>query len=443
MDLFEYSRQQQLQKDAPLAYRMRPRTFDEFIGQEHIVGEKKLLRRMIEADRLTSIILWGPPGSGKTTLANIIAEKTASHFETINAVLDGVARLREVINDANERRRLYSKQTILFIDEIHRWNKSQQDALLPRVEAGEITLIGATTENPYFEIISPLLSRSRVFELQPLAADDVKQVLKRALKDSERGLGDQQVHLQEDALTHLARIADGDARDALNALELAVLSTAATADGKIVIDLEVAQESIQRRAVRYDKDGDEHHDTISAFIKSVRGSDPDAALFWLAKMVQAGEDHRFIMRRLLILASEDVGMANPRGIMVASGLAQALEYVGMPEGLYFLAHATIYLAASPKSNSVGAIFSAIRDIEKGVNTEVPAHLRNSPRQRDADHHAYKYPHDFPAHFVKQQYLPNGLTDKRWYEPTEQGAEASVRDWLTKLHQPNNREEPPH
>ncbi|GAB4470873.1 MAG: hypothetical protein Kow00124_07430 [Anaerolineae bacterium] len=419
-------------REAPLAYRMRPRSFDEFMGQEHIVGPGRLLRRAVEADRLTSIILWGPPGCGKTTLAQIIAEHTASTFTTLSAVLDGVKELRAVIEAAKERRNMYGQRTVLFVDEIHRWNKAQQDALLPHVEQGLVILVGATTENPFFEIVGPLLSRSRIFEMKPLSDDAIRAILRRALTDTEHGYGGQPIAITDEALEHLTRLANGDARNALNALELAVLTTPPDESGTITIDLSVAQESIQRRAVRYDKGEDEHHDTISAFIKSVRGSDPDAALFWLAKMILAGEDPRFIMRRLFILAGEDIGLANPHGMMMISACAHGLEWVGMPEGAYHLATATLYLATAPKSNSAGAVFRAMADIEAGASTAVPAHLRNSPRTRYADDPAYRYPHDYPGHYVQQQYLPDGLEGSRWYAPSDQGYEARVREWLEAL-----------
>ena len=430
MDLFEQSRQDQFEREAPLAHRMRPRDFDEFAGQEHIVGEGRLLRRAIEADQLTSIILWGPPGSGKTTLGSIIAERTESYFATLSAVLDGVKSLREIIEQAREQRIMYGNRTVLFIDEIHRWNKAQQDALLPHVEEGAIILIGATTENPAFEIIRPLLSRSRVFRLQPLGEDDIQEIIQRALKDEEQGLGGHKIKLDDDALAHLVNTADGDARSALNALELAVLSTTADKKGTIHITLEAAQESIQRRVVAYDKGGDEHYDTISAFIKSVRGSDPDAALFWLAKMIEAGEDPRFIMRRILILAGEDIGLADPQGIQVAAACAQAFEWVGLPEGLFHLALATLYLATAPKSNTTTAIFAAREAVAEGADTTVPIHLSSNPMNRNKDHEAYKYPHSFPNHYVEQQYLPEGMEeDTRFYTPSDQGYEQRVREWL--------------
>jgi putative ATPase len=432
MDLFEYGRQQQMQQEAPLAYRMRPRSFAEFVGQEHIIGEGKLLRRAVEADRLTSIILWGPPGSGKTTIANIIAEMTRSHFDTLSAVLAGVKDLRELIAQAKERRSLHGTRTVLFVDEIHRWNRAQQDALLPYVEEGTVTLIGATTENPTFEIIRPLISRSRIFELYPLDPAHMEEIIEQALSDPVRGYGSQKITLDPAAMAHIILIADGDARSALNALELAVLTTPPDLEGTIHIDLAVAQESIQKRAIHYDKGADEHYDTISAFIKSVRGSDPDAALYWLAKMVKAGEDPRFIMRRLLILAGEDIGLADPSGIVVASACASAFEWVGLPEGLYHLALATLYLATTQKSNSVGAVFGAMRTVEEGASTEVPIHLRTSPRDRSADHPSYVYPHDHPNHYVTQQYLPDSLQGARWYAPSNQGYEARIAEWLESL-----------
>lgn len=432
MDLFEHSRQEQIEREAPLAYRMRPRSFDEFAGQQHIVGPGKLLRRAIEADRLTSIVLWGPAGSGKTALAGIIANSTASHFATMNAVLDGIKDLREIVEAAKERRNLHGQRTVLFIDEIHRWNKAQQDALLPHVERGAVILVGATTENPYFEVIRPLLSRSRVFRLEPLTTDDLRWLMRQALADERRGLGSKQIEVTEEAEAHLIRIADGDARTMLNALELAALTTPPGEDGVIRIDLEAAQESIQQRAVRYDKGADEHYDTISAFIKSVRGTDPDAALYWLAKMIVAGEDPRFIMRRLLILAGEDIGLADPNGVVVTSACATAFEWTGLPEGLYHLALATLYLATAPKSNSAGAFFKARADVEQGESTVVPVHLRTSPQNPSADHPEYVYPHDYPNHYVEQQYLPDGVQGRRWYEPSGVGYEAQIREWLESL-----------
>ncbi len=444
MDLFEHSRQEQIRREAPLAARMRPRTLDEFVGQEHIVGEGRLLRRAIEADRLfSSLIFWGPPGTGKTTLAMIIANTTASHFETISAVLAGVADLRRIIKEAKERRGMYGRRTILLVDEIHRWNRAQQDALLPHVEDGTVVLIGATTENPYFEVIAPLVSRSRVFQFKPLADDEVVTILRRALADPGRGYGARNVQLDNEALAHLVRIAGGDARAALNALELAVESTPPDEDDVIHVTLAVAEDSIQHRALRYDKAGDEHYDTISAFIKSVRGSDPDAALYWLAKMVAAGEDPRFILRRLYILAAEDIGLADPDGIVVINACAQAFEWVGMPEGQYHLALATLYLATAPKSNSAGAYWGALAEIEEHGAGLVPIYLRDKSDvfrgalrehyKRTLGEHeglalslsnGYKYPHAYPDGWVEQRYLPEGV-EGGWFRPEGHGYEREI------------------
>ena len=428
MDLFDHAMQERMRSEAPLAARMRPRTLDEYIGQDHIIGAGKLLRRAIESDRLfSSIILWGPPGTGKTTLAQIIANRTQAHFETMSAVLAGVAELRRVIQEAQERRRLHQRRTILFVDEVHRWNKAQQDALLPHVESGVVTLIGATTENPYFEVIKALVSRSRVFQLHALSEEQTGQVLDAALQDSERGYGGRQVRLENEARAHLIAVAGGDARNALNALELAVESTPPGKDGTIHITLEVAQESIQRRAVLYDKDGDAHYDTISAFIKSVRGSDPDAALYWLAKMLYAGEDPRFILRRLIILAGEDIGLGDPMGLVVANAAAQAFDYIGLPEGVYPIVEATLYLATAPKSNSAGAYFKAMQRIEQEGAGEVPDHLKDGNRDAAALGHGkdYAYPHLYDGHFAPQQYLPTGLMGTYFYQPSAEGYEAVV------------------
>lgn len=427
-DLFDHALEERLQREAPLAARMRPRTLDEFQGQEEIVGEGRLLRRAIEADRLfSSVILWGPPGTGKTTLAMIIANQTQSHFETISAVLAGKPQLRKVIDEASERRKLHGRRTILFVDEVHRWNKAQQDALLPHVEAGLITLIGATTENPYFEVIGALVSRSRIFQLRPLSAANIADIVHSALEDEQRGYGRRRIRLEQEALEHLVHVSGGDARNALNALELAIESTPPDASNMITIDLSIAQDSIQRRAVLYDKDGDAHYDTISAFIKSVRGSDPDAALYWLAKMLYAGEDPRFILRRLLILASEDIGMADPRGLLVAAAAMQSFEFIGLPEGVYPLAHATLYLATAPKSNSAGAYFKAYQRLEQDGLVEVPDHLKDANRDAEPLGHGegYLYPHQEPGHFVGQQYLPVELLGTYFYTPTEEGYEAEV------------------
>lgn len=429
MDLFDYSLEKQMKHEAPLAARMRPLNLDEIVGQDHIIGEGKLLRRAIQADRLfSSIILWGPPGTGKTTLAQVIAQSTKSHFETISAVLAGVAELRRVIGEAKERRMLHGLRTILFVDEVHRWNKAQQDALLPHVESGALTLIGATTENPYFEVIKALVSRSRVFQLKPLEEDHIAQLLRRAVSDEERGLGKLPVKLWDEALNHIKHSAGGDARNALNALELAVFSTPPDALGNIQVTLEVAQESIQQTAVLYDKDGDAHYDTISAFIKSVRGSDPDAALFWLAKMVQAGEDPRFILRRLIILAGEDIGLADPNALLVATAAFTAFENIGLPEGVYPLAEATLYLATAPKSNSVGAYFKALDLIARDGAGSVPTHLMDANRDAAAMGHGkgYMYPHDYPDHHIAQQYLPDQYQGMTFYEPSDQGYEAAIR-----------------
>jgi putative ATPase len=427
-DLFDHAMQQRMKSEAPLAARMRPRSLTEYIGQEHIVGQGTLLRRAIEADRLfSSILLWGPPGTGKTTLAQVIANTTRSHFETISAILAGKAELRQVIEAALERRRLHGERTILFVDEVHRWNKAQQDALLPHVENGTVTLIGATTENPFFEVIGALISRSRVFQLRNLNREETGILLDRALADPERGYGGQPVSFDPDARAHIIEVASGDVRNALNALELAVESTPISADGKIHITLEVAQESIQRRAVLYDKDGDSHYDTISAFIKSVRGSDPDAALYWLAKMIYAGEDPRFILRRLIVLAGEDIGLADPMGIVVVNAAAHAFDYIGLPEGVYPLVEATLYLSTAPKSNSAGGYFKAMQKLEEEGQVSVPRHLMDSNRDGDAMGHGkdYVYPHEADGHFVAQQYLPRRLLGTYFYRPSGEGYEAQV------------------
>jgi len=431
VDLFEYSLSDELKKDAPLAARMRPRTLDEMVGQEHILGPGKLLRRAIEADRLGSIILWGPPGTGKTSLASVVANTTESAFESMSAVLAGVNELRQLIAAAKNRRMLRGSRTILLVDEIHHFTKTQQDALLPHVEEGLVTLIGITTENPFFEVIGALVSRSRIFRLEPLGDEDVALILRRALADAERGLGGRKVELAEDALDHLVRVAGGDARIALNALELAAETTAPDADGVIQVTLETAEDSIQQRALLYDKDGDAHYDTISAFIKSLRGSDPDAALYWLARMIHAGEDPRFIVRRMIIFASEDVGNADPQALTVATSAAQALEWVGLPEAQYSLAQACVYLSTAPKSNSAGGYFKALAEVKEEGVTEVPGHLKDSSRDGEALGHGrdYKYPHQYPDHFVRQQYLPDRLRGRRYYDPSDQGYEKEIRERL--------------
>ncbi|MDT8899069.1 AAA family ATPase [Thermanaerothrix sp. 4228-RoL] len=428
MDLFDHAMEQDMSTEAPLAVRMRPRTLDEIVGQDHIIGPGRLLRRAIEADHLmTSIILYGPPGSGKTTLAQVIAHHTKAHFERISAVLAGVADLRRVIEEATERRKLYRRRTILFIDEVHRWNKAQQDALLPHVESGLITLIGATTQNPYFDVIPALVSRSRIFELRPLSEADLEQVLERALHDPERGYGRRKVLIDPEARALWLRTAGGDARNLLNALELAVETTPPDANGVIHITREIAEEAIQQRAIHYGREGDAHYDTISAFIKSVRGSDPDAALYWLATMITAGEDPRFILRRLLILAGEDIGLADPHGLLVAAAAAYAFEYVGMPEGIYPIVEATLYLATAPKSNTATTFFEVQRLVQEEGPGPVPRHLMDSSRDAKGFGHGegYQYPHAFPGHFIPQQYLPDRLVGRIFYQPSDQGYEAEI------------------
>jgi len=428
MKLFEHARQSQIEEESPLAHRMRPRALDEFVGQEQIVGPGRLLRRAIQADQLSSLIFYGPPGTGKTTLAMVIANTTESHFITINAVLAGVKQIREAIAEAEERRNLYNQRTTLFVDEVHRWNKAQQDALLPHVERGTIILIGATTENPYFEVNKALVSRSRIFQLKPLTEADLRQIARQALADPDRGYGNLQIAIDDTALDHLVDVANGDARGVLNALELAVETTPPNADGLIQIDLAVAEESIQQRAVLYDKDGDVHYDTISAFIKSLRGSDPDAALYWMAKMVYAGEDPRFIFRRMAILAGEDVGLADPQAINVVISCWQAFERIGMPEGAFPLAEAALYLATCPKSNSTLAFFDALRAVEEEQESDVPTHLKDASRDKEGFGHGkgYVYPHAYRDHWVAQQYLPAALQGKMFYEPGDQGYEEQIQ-----------------
>jgi putative ATPase len=429
--------EQDLKKKAPLAARLRPRTLDEFVGQEDIVGEGKLLHRAIMTDRLfSSLIFWGPPGTGKTTLAMVIANHTESHFTSLSAVMAGKADLRLVIKEASDLRKMYQKRTILFVDEVHRWNKAQQDGLLPYVENGTITLIGATTENPYFEVNSALVSRSRIFQLKSLTDKDIQILLDRALVDKEHGYGNLQVILEEDAKAHLIRVAGGDGRNALNALELAVESTLPDGEEVIRVTLDIAQDSIQRRAVLYDKDGDAHYDTISAFIKSIRGSDPDAALYWLAKMLYAGEDPRFILRRLIISAGEDIGLADPMGLIVANAAAQAFDYIGLPEGVYPIVEAVLYLATAPKSNSAGAYFKAYDLIEKSSRIGVPIHLKDASRDGKALGHGvdYQYPHAHPDHFLPQQYLPEDLLGTYFYRPSTQGYEPEIEERLSRWRQ---------
>lgn len=431
-DLFEHAYEKDISEKAPLAARLRPQNFEEFVGQEDIVGEGKLLRRAIQADRLfSSIILWGPPGTGKTTLAQIIANTTESYFETISAVLAGIPELRRVIKDAKERRSLYKRRTILFVDEVHRWNKAQQDALLPHVENGLLILIGATTENPYFEVIKALVSRSRIFQLSPLSTENMKTIVERALSDKEAGFGNKKITCDSEAITHLIDNANGDARNLLNALELAVESTAPGSDETIHITLDIAQESIQKRAVLYDKDGDAHYDTISAFIKSVRGSDPDAALYWLAKMIYAGEDPRFILRRLIVLASEDIGLADPMGLIIANAARQSFDFLGYPEGIYPIAEATLYLSTAEKSNSTGAVFKALDLVEQDGIGDVPKHLMDDNRDAASLGHGigYQYPHNEKEHFIPQQYLPKKHLGMSFYSPSEQGYEIEIKSRL--------------
>lgn len=432
-DLFQARADERRAANAPLADRMRPRTLDEFVGQAHILGPGKLLRRAVEADRVTSVIFFGPPGTGKTTLARIIANTTASHFATLNAVLAGVKDIREEIAAAQERLRLHGRRTILFVDEVHRFNKAQQDALLPHVENGTVVFIGATTENPYFEVNKALVSRSRVFELKTLTEDDLRAVARQALDDERRGYGDREVEIDEDALDHLVSTANGDARSLLNALELAVETTAPDDEGVTRVDMAVAEDSIQRRAVLYDKEGDAHFDTISAFIKSLRGSDPDAALYWLAKMVYAGEDPRFILRRMLIFAAEDVGLADPRALQVAAAAAQAFDYVGMPEGQFHLAACCLYLATAPKSNSVFAYFDALKHVQDEPTGEVPDPLKDASRDKAGLGHGvgYKYPHAYREGYVPEQYLPAEMQGLYFYAPREIGYEREVAERLAR------------
>jgi len=430
MNLFDLQREQQLKQEAPLAARMRPRSFAEFMGQEHLVGEGRVLRKSIEADQLPSIIFWGPPGSGKTTLAYIIANITKSHFSPISAVSAGVADLRRIVEEAKERRGLYQQRTILFIDEIHRFNKAQQDAILPFVENGTVTLIGATTENPSFEVISPLLSRCRVFTLNLLTEEQVRLIIQRALEDEEKGLGKLKVELDNDALKHLLVMSNGDARVALNALEMAAFATQPDREGQRKLTLSTIEDALQHRALLYDKAGEEHYNLISALHKSLRGSDPDAALYWLARMLEAGEDPLYIARRLVRFASEDVGMADPQALTVAVAAQQAVHFVGMPEGNLALAEAAVYLATAPKSNSLYLAYSqAQTDVQQTRNEPVPLHLRNpvTPLMRKAGYgKGYKYAHDYPEHFVEQQNLPDTLQDKRYYTPSDQGYEKEVK-----------------
>jgi len=432
MDLFE-KKTKEKERELPLAVRMRPRTLDEFLGQKHILGEGKLLRRAIDADRISSLILYGPPGTGKTTLAYVISNITKAHFERINATTSNVAEMREVLNRAKETRSLDGKRTIFFIDEIHRFTKAQQDVLMPDIEEGNPILIGATVHNPYFSIISPLISRSQVFELKPLSEEDMEEIARRAIGDKKRGFGKRKIKIDRDALKHIARKSEGDARRILNALEVAVLTTVPGKDDTLHIGLNIAEESIQSKAVVYDKNEDGHYDTISAFIKSMRGSDPDAALYWLAKMIYAGEDPRFIARRIVICAAEDVGNADPQALVVANAALQVSEFVGMPEARIPLAQATVYIACAPKSNAAYmGIERALADVEKGRTMEVPLHLKDSHydgQDRLGHGQGYEYAHEHEDHYVRQEYMPEA---KRYYIPTVMGYEKKIKEWLEYL-----------
>lgn len=436
MDLFDYARSVNGKKESPLASRIRPRTLDEVVGQEHIIGKDKLLYRAIKADKISSAIFYGPPGTGKTTLAKVIAQTTSAEFTQLNATVAGKKDMEEVVKSAQQNLAMSGKKTILFIDEIHRFNKGQQDYLLPFVEDGTVVLIGATTENPYFEVNNALISRSIIFELKPLSVDNIKELIDRAIYDKKDGMGAYHAMIDEDAKQFLAEVSNGDARTALNAVELGVLTTDPSEDGKIHITVEVAEQCIQKRTLRYDKTGDNHYDTISAFIKSMRGSDPDAAVYYLAKMLYAGESIEFIARRIMICASEDVGMADPQALVVANAAAQAVHQVGMPEAQIILAEAAVYVATAPKSNaSYMAINEAMNIVENTITAPVPAHLQDS-HYRGASKlgHGigYQYAHDFPNHYVKQQYLPDGLTDKVFYKPGDLGYEIKVKEHFKKI-----------
>ena len=435
MDLFDYMRETTKEKESPLASRLRPTTLDEVVGQQHIIGKDKLLYRAIKADKLSSVIFYGPPGTGKTTLAKVIANTTSAEFTQINATVAGKKDMDEVVNKAKELKGMYQKRTILFIDEIHRFNKGQQDYLLPFVEDGTIILIGATTENPYFEVNGALLSRSSVFELRPLSQEEVETLILRAVQDEKKGMGSYHAVIEEDALHFLADLAGGDARSALNAVELGILTTPRSEDGMIHITLDVASECIQKRVVRYDKTGDNHYDTISAFIKSMRGSDPDAAVYYLAKMLYAGEDIKFIARRIMICASEDVGNADPMALNVAVSAAQAVERIGMPEAQIILSQAVLYVATAPKSNSAcNAVFAAMDNVKK-YKTTVPVHLQDAHYRGSAKlGHGigYKYAHDYPNHYVKQQYLPDEIKDAVFYEASDNGYEQTIKAHMKRI-----------
>lgn len=433
MDLFDYMRANTMEKESPLASRMRPTTLDEVVGQKHIIGKDKLLYRAIKADKLGSVIFYGPPGTGKTTLAKVIANTTSARFEQINATVAGKKDMEEIVKNAKDSIGMYGQKTILFVDEIHRFNKSQQDYLLPFVEDGTITLIGATTENPYFEVNNALLSRSRIFELKPLEKQDIRELVMRAVYDTKKGMGTYGADITDEAADFLADVANGDARAALNAVELGILSTDKSDDGKIHITIDVAAECIQKRVVRYDHDGDNHYDTISAFIKSMRGSDPDAAVYYLARMLYAGEDVKFIARRIMICASEDVGNADPNALVVAVSAAQAVERIGMPESQIILSQAAAYVATAPKSNAAYmGIAKAMKTVADTRTMPVPAHLQDrhyKGAEKLGHGLGYKYAHDYPNHYVTQQYLPDGVEGMRFYEPSENGYEKKIREHM--------------
>ena len=437
MDLFEYMRETNKEKESPLASRLRPTTLEEVVGQQHIIGKDKLLYCAIKADKLSSVIFYGPPGTGKTTLAKVIANTTSAEFTQINATVAGKKDMEEVVNKAKQIYGMYQRKTILFVDEIHRFNKSQQDYLLPFVEDGTLILIGATTENPYFEVNSALISRSSIFELKPLSKEDVEMLIMRAVNDTRKGMGSYHAKIDEDALHFLADLSGGDARLALNAVELGILTTSRSDDGWIHLTLDVVSECIQKRVVRYDKTGDNHYDTISAFIKSMRGSDPDAAVYYLAKMLYAGEDIKFIARRIMICASEDVGNADPMALTVAVSAAQAAERIGMPEAQIILSQAVLYVATAPKSNSACNAISAAMDNVKRVKTTVPPHLQDAQYKgsQNLGHGVgYRYAHDYPKHYVEQQYLPDEIKGEVFYEPGDNGYEAKIKEHMRWLHE---------
>lgn len=436
MDLFEYMRAANMKKESPLAARLRPSTLDEVVGQQHIIGKDKLLYRAIKADKLSSLIFYGPPGTGKTTLARVIANTTSAEFTQINATVAGKKDMEEVVNAARDTQGMYGKKTILFIDEIHRFNKSQQDYLLPFVEDGTLVLIGATTENPYFEVNSALISRSIIFELKPLEREDIKELIRRAVYDEEKGMGSYDAVIDKEAMEFLADIAGGDARHALNAVELGIMTTNRSEDGKIHITLEVAQECIQKRAVRYDKTGDNHYDTVSAFIKSMRGSDPDAAVYYLARMLYAGESVTFVARRIMICAAEDVGIADPQALSVAVNASLAAERVGMPEAQIILSQAAMYVACAPKSNvCLKAITEAMKTVEETGNLPIPIHLQDAHYKGAAKlghGKGYRYAHDYPNHYVEQQYLPYELSGREFYHPSGNGYEVKVKEHMKRI-----------